>query len=125
MTNSRCNRYTGVSSQTDLTLVEGHVNDEFEQAPEYTVKFLPTIEYFQRLYGASFDGNDKKAVLTFRNYEAREKLRRLQGELQAVKNGKVPPETCDRIIGKRRKSQHQTYEHWAGLMLLWITSKTN
>ncbi len=100
------------------------MSDEPQDNQPETIKFIPTIEYFQKMYGASFEGNDKKAVLCYRNYEPQEKLRRLQGELMAVKNGKVAPHVLERVIGKKRLQTNKTYEHWAGLMLQWITSKS-
>lgn len=100
------------------------MSDESPDNETETIKFIPTIEYFQRMYGASFEGNDRKAVLCYRNYEPREKLRRLQGELMAVKNGKVAPHICEMVIGKKRLQTNKTYEHWAALMLQWIVSKS-
>ena len=87
------------------------------------VMLVPTLEFYERSYAKSCDGNDQKALLTFKNYESKEKLRRLQAELQWVKESRVSEVVCDRVIGKKRKSRHQSYEHWAKLMLLWIVSK--
>ena len=103
---------------------EPSVTDDNQENQAETIKFIPTIEYFQKMYGASFEGNDRKAVLCYRNYEPREKLRRLQGELLAVKNGRVAPHVCERVIGKKRLQTNKTFEHWASLMLQWIASKS-
>ncbi|HQH26965.1 MAG TPA: hypothetical protein PLP17_06175 [Oligoflexia bacterium] len=96
------------------------INPEDRQAQAASA--LPTIRDYMRTYGASLEGNDLKAVKVFRDYESHERLRRLQGELILVKNDKVPEETCDAIIGKKRRSKYQTYAAWASLMLQWISA---
>lgn len=83
---------------------------------------LSTLKYYQRTYAASLSDNDQKAVKVFREYEAQEKMRRLQQELQWVKTGQATEVICDEIIGKRRKAKFNGYDKWAGLMLLWIAA---
>lgn len=99
------------------------MNDDFLQDPTEQLRnlnHLPTIQYFQKTYGASLGGEDQKAVRLFKDYESQEKLRRLQFELTAIKDGKATFKACDRIIGKKRKERYSSYENWAKLMLLWI-----
>lgn len=94
----------------------------YDEPSDSRIGFLPTLEYFQRIYSKSMEGADQKAAIVFKNYESQEKLRRLQNELTWIKDGKVSSSACDRIVGKKRKSKHGTYERWAQLMLLWIAS---
>jgi len=88
-----------------------------------TVSCMPTLEYYQRTYASNMDNNDQKAVSAFREYESHEKLRRLQTELQWLKNEQVIEKTCIRIIGKKRKGKYGSYARWATLMLMWCVSK--
>lgn len=83
---------------------------------------IPTILYFQISYGRNMEGNDKKALRVFSDFENHEKLRRLQNELSLVKDGKVKSSVCDQTIGKTRKEKYGSYSHWASLMLLWIAA---
>jgi hypothetical protein len=96
---------------------------ESSEDSENLVKFIASIDYFEKLYGRAADGNDQKAVTNFKTFESKEKLRRLQMELQWVKNGKVAETVCNQVIGKKRKAKYQSYNHWAELMLLWIAAK--
>ncbi len=82
---------------------------------------LPIIQYYNKMYAVSLGGNDQKAVHVFKNYEPQEKLRRLQSELVAVKNGKASEKACDITIGKKRAVKFQSYDNWAKLMLLWLS----
>lgn len=95
--------------------------DEEEQANKGLAS-LPTLEYFQRTYSKSMEGADQKAVGVFKDYETAEKTRRLQNELMWIKDGKVSESTCNRIIGKKRKSKYQSYNRWAELMLIWLAT---
>ncbi len=99
-------------------------SDEYGEPREPTEKsigFLPTLEYWQKMYGATMDGADQKAAGVFKNYESQEKLRRLQNELSWVKDGKVSSTACDRVVGRKRKAKYGSYQRWAELMLLWIS----
>ena len=87
------------------------------------VKLIPTVDYFQKNYGRSLEGNDPKAVRVFRDYEPRERLRRLQHELQLIKENKVSPDVLHAVVGKKRMHKYQGYDRWASLMLMWIVSK--
>ncbi|MCC6953351.1 MAG: hypothetical protein IT290_04470 [Deltaproteobacteria bacterium] len=108
------------------------MSDDFESdesanepaaAPEVVVKLVPTIDYFQKNYGRSLEGNDQKAVRVFRDYEPNERLRRLQNELQQVKDKKVSENVLHAVVGKKRMHKYQGYDRWASLMLMWIVSK--
>ena len=83
---------------------------------------LNTIREYNRSYATALEGNDMKAVRLFRQYEAQEKLRRLQNELMMVKADKVDEKACDAVIGKKRKVKYKGYSAWASLMLQWIAS---
>lgn len=96
---------------------------EFDAMYQKTVSHLPTLEYYQRTYANNMDNNDQKAVAAFREYESHEKLRRLQTELQWLKNEQVVEKTCDRLIKKKRKGKYGSYARWATLMLMWCASK--
>lgn len=87
------------------------------------IKFIPTIRDFILTYANKFDSNDQKAVKVYKMYESAEKTRRLQGELMALKNGRIAKHVCDNAIGRTRPARHQSYEHWAELMLIWISQK--
>ena len=91
-----------------------------EEHSEKRIAVLPTLEYFQRTYSKTMEGMDDKAIVVFKNYETHEKLRRLQNELTWIKDGKVSASACDRVVGKKRKGKHGSYERWAQLMLLWL-----
>ena len=92
-----------------------------EQSTE--IKFIPTVDYYNKMYGRNMEGNDQKACSVFRSFESKEKLRRLQSELQWIKNGRVSEPVCDQVIGKSRKAKYQGYVHWSELMLIWLVSK--
>ena len=92
----------------------------FQEPTEKRIGFLPTLDYFQKMYSKSMEGADQKAATVFRSYESQERLRRLQNELTWIKDGKVSSSACDRLVGKKRKSKYGSYERWAQLMLLWL-----
>ncbi len=98
-------------------------DEESGESPQDLVKIIKTLEHYEKIYGRSADGNDQKAIMNFRMFECKEKVRRLQTELQWVKEGRVSEAVCNQVIGKKRKGKYQTYEHWAGLMLMWIAAK--
>lgn len=85
---------------------------------------IPNIKYFDRTYGISCEGNDRKAVKLFKSYETQEKLRRLQRELQLVTEGKIPDSLCDTVIGKKRFHRYGGYAKWARTMMIWITERS-
>ena len=83
---------------------------------------LPTIIYYEKTYAKSLGGNDQKAVGVFKSFESQERLRRLQSELIAIKNGHASDKACEVAVGKKRLAKYQKYEDWAALMLLWLTT---
>lgn len=101
------------------------MSDPIDENPETVqlLKFVPTLDYYERTYGRNCEGNDQKAVNIFRNFETKEKLRRLQMELLWIKEGRVAEQVCERVIGKKRRARHGSYLHWAELMLLWLVTK--
>ncbi len=100
-----------------------HFMSQDSQEKDKITPTLNTVKEYMRVYGSTMDGNDQKAVKAFCQYETHEKLRRLQTELQSIKNGGVLESTCNQIIGKRRQAKYNGYEAWASLMLMWIVSK--
>lgn len=104
--------------------------DEFEEDGEEAVEenkvvsyAIPTIAYYEKTYGRALEGNDRKGVGIFKNYESNEKQRRLQQELQMIKDGKVYEKLLDQIVTKKRKMRHQGYDKWATKMLIWFAEK--
>ena len=92
-------------------------NETNEVAP-----VLNVMRDYMRYYAVSTEGNDQKAVQTFKRYEAQEKVRRLQNELTLIKSGSVPQQTCDAVVGKKREAKYHGYDKWASLMLQWIAA---
>lgn len=88
-----------------------------------TIVSVPTVDYFEKTYGRSMEGNDQKAVRVFREYETKEKIRRLQQELMWIKEKRVPDKTLKALIGDKRRSRYQGYDQWAARMLLWLAAK--
>lgn len=79
---------------------------------------LPNLEYFEKTYGANFKTDEKRALQTFKDFESKERLMRLQRDLIAVKDNKVSEKVCDQIIGKEKIARYQSYSNWAKIMLL-------
>ena len=100
--------------------VSGSSKDQDGSKPIVSV---PTIDYFEKTYGRSLEGNDQKAIWVFREYETKEKIRRLQQELIWIKEGRVPDKTLKALIGEKRRSRYEGYDKWAARMLLWLVSK--
>ena len=98
-------------------------NESDENQNKAEITGLPTFEFYDRTYARSMDGNDQKALSVFKNYEAKEKIRRLHSEIMWIKNEIVPETILDRIVGKKRAAKHQSYKHWAELMLIWLSAK--
>jgi hypothetical protein len=94
-----------------------------EQRPKKKIVAIPTIDYYEKMYGRSLEGNDQKAIGIFKTYESQEKHRRLQHELQLIKEGSVSERVLDAIVKPKRKSKHQGYESWATKMLIWFAEK--
>ncbi|MCB9029578.1 MAG: hypothetical protein H6619_00885 [Deltaproteobacteria bacterium] len=65
---------------------------------------------------------DKRGVEDFVSCEAHEGVRSLRYELQVIAEGKGQENVLDSIVGLKRKARHGTYQDWAKLMLLWISS---
>jgi hypothetical protein len=82
---------------------------------------LSTIRDYMRVYAHSLDDNDQKAIRIFRQYEPQQKLRRLQDELILVKGDRILENSCDQVIGKKRKGKYHSYSNWASLMLQWMS----
>lgn len=98
--------------------------DPYDENPysSQDVRFIPVIKDYESKYAKSMEGNDLKALRTFRDYESSEKVRRLQQELQWIKGDMVAEDVLDEVIGKKRKSKWQSYSQWASMMLQWLAS---
>jgi hypothetical protein len=105
-----------VSNQSDEELIA-----EAEAGPKPVV-LIQQIEYYERAYAKSCEGNDQKAVQTFKMFESAEKLRRLQHDLILIKDDKVKKNLLDAVVGRKREARHGGYKKWAELMLLWIAA---
>lgn len=95
--------------------------DKRESESNPTIKFIPSLEYYFRMYASGMEGNDEKACRVFKEFEPKEKVRRLQNELSWIKNSQVSLEVLERIVGKKRFLKYETYESWAAIMLLWLS----
>ena len=87
------------------------------------VKFIPTVDYYMKTYALSLGDNDQKAIVVFREYEPQEKVRRLQQELQWIKDGQVAENVLDNSVKKKRAVKYESYIAWARLMLLWLARR--
>lgn len=94
-----------------------------EQPPKKAIVAIPTIDYYEKMYGRSLEGNDQKAIGIFKTYESQEKHRRLQHELQQIKEGVVSEKVLDAVVKVKRKMKHQGYNNWATKMLIWFAEK--
>lgn len=65
---------------------------------------------------------DQKALEVFIECETDETIRLFRNEIMSVSKGNFNEETMDRILGKGRKAKHKTYEEWAQLALLWLST---
>ncbi len=104
---------------------EGEAAPDEVPADQVKYAFIPTVEYYHKTYAVSCGGEDQRALRIFRDFEPKEKLRRLQFELQQIRDKKAHPRACEVIIGKKRKARYESYERWAQLMLLWLLSRRN
>ncbi len=65
---------------------------------------------------------DKKAVENFVACEIHAKVQALRGQLYTIAKGKYDEKILDQQIGQSRKKRHGSYEEWAKMMLLWLSS---
>ena len=110
-------------TKKDPTFDDSQFNEQAEGKQPANTVMIPTLQYYERMYARAMDQNDQKAVSVFKNYEAKEKLRRMQSELQWIKEGKVTEQVLNSIVGKKREAKYGGYPKWAELMLLWIVAK--
>jgi hypothetical protein len=98
--------------------------DENSNPPKAPDVFaIPTIDYYEKMYGKSLEGNDQKGIGIFKTYEPKEKHRRLQHELQMIRDGRVSEQVLDQVVKLKRKMRHQGYESWAQKMMIWFAEK--
>ena len=98
------------------------IDEHDRNAPEKgSIKNIPTLREYERKYGKSCEGNDPKAVRTFKEFESKEKFNRLRAELIWVKNEFVDEKVLDEIIGRKRKARHLSYSKWGAWMLLLMS----
>ena len=81
------------------------------------------LRLYEERYARSCDGNDQKATRLFKEYEAREALERLRGELLAIKNDALHENVIIRWVGKKRIAKHGSAKDWARLMMIWLAKK--
>lgn len=105
----------------DEVFPQTDVPAETTNADAQSVVGIPTIAYYLKSYGKSLESNEKKAVGIFREYESKEKIRRLQTELNMIRMGKVSDQVCERTLGKKRQAKHNGFDRWAVAMLQWLT----
>lgn len=79
------------------------------------------VTYWVQYYGNS-GAPDQRAVETFMDCETREVVVMLQNELRGISLGNFRPEILDRLVGAKRRMNHGSYQEWAKLMLLWMSS---
>ena len=95
-----------------------------EKKDVFPLKAIPALDHFQRLYGKSCTGDDKKAVRLFKEFESAEKLKRLKGELISISQNKASDELCAKYLGKTRKSKFGSWAKWAIMMLAQVNSRS-
>ena len=86
--------------------------------------YLKHLIFFVQNYGSS-GAPDQRAVQTFMDCETAESIKMLQNELRAVTLGKADPKSLDLVVGVKRRQLHRSFEEWAKLMLLWMSSYKN
>ena len=89
---------------------------------ENEVRFLPAVQFYQRSYANSCANNDRKALKIYKEFESAEKKRKLNAELNALAQGRVPEQICAQICGPTRKGRYGSYERWAKMMLGMLNS---
>lgn len=85
------------------------------------VPILKNVKLWADNYGKAGTG-DQRAATDFMICEQVDAVNSLRSELVAIKNGQIPDETLDVLVGKPRKIRHETYQEWARLMLLWMAN---
>ena len=95
---------------------------EQQVKPDYPVKGLPNLDFYQKTYGKSCGNNDDRAGRVFKEYENNDRIKRVKAELIAISQSKVSPELCERIMGKTRKAKFGTWEKWAIMLINVISS---
>ncbi|MBL7661846.1 hypothetical protein JNK13_03735 [bacterium] len=93
-------------------------DDSQEKKPQVLV--LPQMLHFLKTYAASSEVDLQRALSTYKMYESKEAVKRLQNELISIKASKVAPAVLDRVISKRRITRYGSYERFAELMILWL-----
>ena len=97
---------------------------DFEEK-DYSFKAIPTVKYSQRTYANSLGNNDKKAVDIFREYEPKDKIRRLKTELTAMAQERVSPQLAQTTVGPKRKGKFGSYSKWAKVVLCMLNTGGN
>ena len=84
-------------------------------------RFFPQLKAWADQY-APAGVEDQRAVHTYMECETREAHATLRNELRSIAGGQYRRETLDIIIGQGRVAKHGSYDAWAKLMLLWMSS---
>ena len=77
------------------------------------------IKYWVDNYGSA-GISDQKAVEVFIDCETTESIKMLQAELLSIARGNFEQDSLDKLVKAKRRVNHNTYQEWAKLMLLWI-----
>ena len=101
-------------------------NDEQQMIEEeiiqdyYGHSHFPLINEYVKKYANSNEGNDRKAVSYFVDYETMENQRRLERELIEIKKENGSKAALRKILGKRREASYNGFPRWAHCMLIWL-----
>lgn len=79
------------------------------------------LVYWVQTYGSA-GIPDQRAVSDFMDCETDEMVRSFQSELICLSRGNYKPESIDQLVGQGRKQKYGSYEEWARLMLMWLSS---
>lgn len=110
-----------MDESTEILPDEGETTEKKDVFP---LKAIPALDHFQRLYGKSCAGDDKKAVRLFKEFESSEKVKRMKGELIAISQNKASDELCGKYLGKMRKAKFGSWAKWAMMMLAQVNSRS-
>ena len=79
------------------------------------------IKYWIDNYGSG-GAEDKRGLHDFVDCEATESVNSLRAELIGLSQGAYDETHLNALIGAGRKDKHGSYNAWAKMMLLWLSS---
>jgi len=80
---------------------------------------FPRVRYWIREYAQS-GIEDRRAIENFVECESREMISPFRAQLHSISKGNFEERLLDRIVGKKRKIRHGSYQQWAKLALMWL-----